>query len=169
MEATMRETLVTVQKAAEEKREAAHKEADIILKEAEVRAGNWIEDAHRSIREVKKELARLRSMRESYVSRLKMLIQAQLDMLKVAEMDDEAPEESLDMFEEQLEALTARARQRVSEAGAGPPTPAVGGGVDVPAVEADDQVGLVEDEVAEEPIGPMEGPDGLERDQGETG
>lgn len=117
MEATMRETLVTVQKAAEQKKEAAQKEADIILKEAEVRAGTWIEEAHRSIREVKKELARLRGMRDSYVTRLKMLVQAQLDMLKVAEMEDETPEESLDLFEEKLEELTARARDRIEEAG----------------------------------------------------
>jgi len=116
MEATMRETLVTVQKAAEQKKEAAHKEADIILKEAEVRAGTWIEDAHRSIREIKKELARLRGMRDSYVTRLKMLVQAQLDMLKVAEMEDETPEESLDLFEEKLEELTARARERIEDA-----------------------------------------------------
>jgi cell division initiation protein len=113
MEATMRETLVTVQRAAEEKREAAHKEAEIILKEAEVRAGNWIEDAHRSVRDVKKELARLGAMRDSYVTRLKMLVQAQLDMLKLAEMEEETPDETLDMFEERLEALKSQARERI--------------------------------------------------------
>jgi len=117
MEATMRETLITVQQAAEEKREASHREADIILKEAEVRAGHWIEDAHRSIRDIKKELAKLRAMRDSYVTRLKMLVQAQLDMLKLAEMEEEAPDGTLDMFEERLEQLTAAARERVAVAG----------------------------------------------------
>lgn len=123
MEATMRETLVTVQRAAEEKRATANREAEMILKEAEVRAGKWIEDAHRSIRDVKRELAKLGAMRDSYVTRLKMLIQAQLDMLKLAEMEDETPDETLDMFEERLEALTAQARMRVAEAGEeeGPP------------------------------------------------
>jgi cell division initiation protein len=117
MEATMRETLITVQQAAEEKREAAHKEADIILKEAEVRAGNWIEDTHRSIREIKKEVANLRAMRDSYVTRLKMLVQAQLDMLKLAEVEEETPDSSLEMFEERLEQLTAEARERVTLVG----------------------------------------------------
>jgi len=117
MEATMRETLVTVQRAAEEKREAAHKEADLILKEAEVRAGNWIEEAHRSIRDIKKELARLRGMKDSYVTRLRMLVQAQLDMLKLAEMEEETPDATLDLFEERLEKLTASARERVAQAG----------------------------------------------------
>ncbi len=117
MEATMRETLVTVQRAAEDKREAAHAEAEIILKEAEVRAGKWIEDAHRSIRDIRKELAKLGGMRDSYVTRLRMLVQAQLDMLKIAEMEEETPDETLDMFEERLEALTAEARARVAAAG----------------------------------------------------
>ena len=124
MEATMRETLVTVQRAAEEKREASHKEADLILKEAEVRAGNWIEDAHRSIRDIKKELAKLRGMRDSYVTRLKMLVQAQLDMLKLAEMEEETPDATLDLFEERLEKLTAAARERVALAGA-PDSPGI--------------------------------------------
>lgn len=116
MEATMRETLITVQKAAEEKKAAAFKEADIVLKEAEVRAGQWIEDAHKSIREIKKELAKLRGMRDSYVTRLRMLVQSQLDMLKLADMDEEVPEGSLDLFEEKLEELTALAKERVAKA-----------------------------------------------------
>jgi len=111
MEATMRETLVTVQKAAEEKRDASRKEADMILKEAEVQASKWIEDAHRSVREVKKELARLNGMRDSYVARLKMLMKGQLDMLKILESDEESPEETLDLFEERLRALSASAGQ----------------------------------------------------------
>lgn len=117
MEETMRETLITVQKAAEEKRDIARKEAEMILKEAEVRAGNWIEEAHRSIRDIKKELAKLRGMRDSYVTRLRMLVQAQLDMLKLAEVEEEMPDETLDLFEEKLEELKLRARERVAEAG----------------------------------------------------
>ena len=84
-----------------------------------VRAGNWIEDAHRSIRDIKKELAKLRGMRDSYVTRLRMLVQAQLDMLKLAEVEEETPDATLDLFEERLEALTAAARERVSAAGEG--------------------------------------------------
>ncbi len=121
MEATMRETLVTVQRVAEEKRESAIREADLILKEAEVRAGNWIEDAHRSIRDIKKELAKLRGMRDSYVTRLRMLVQAQLDMLKLVEMEEETPDATLDLFEERLEELTAAARERVAMAGESEP------------------------------------------------
>ena len=117
MEETMRETLVTVQKAAEEKRDIARKEAEMILKEAEVRAGNWIEEAHRSIRDIKKELAKLRGMRDSYVTRLRMLVQAQMDMLKLAEVEEEMPDETLDLFEEKLEELKLRARERVALAG----------------------------------------------------
>ena len=149
MEATMRETLVTVQRAAEEKREAAQQEADIILKEAEVRAGNWIEDAHRSIRDVKKELARLGAMRDSYVTRLRMLVQAQLDMLKLAEMEEETPDETLDMFEERLEELTLQAKERIAQA-AETATESVR-----EAEPAEEGFSLVEDEpaaAAEEPL-----------------
>jgi cell division initiation protein len=119
MESTMRETLVTVQKAAEQKRDAARQEADMILKEAEVRASQWIEEAHRSIREVKRELAKLRGMRDAYVSRLRLLVQAQLDMLKMIEVEEETPDETLDLFEERLEALTRQARARIEETGEG--------------------------------------------------
>jgi cell division initiation protein len=117
MEATMRETLVTVQRAADEKRDAARREAEMILKEAEVRASQWIEDAYRSIRDVKRELAKLRGMRDSYVARLRMLIQAQLDMLKMVETEEQTPEESLDLFEERLEALSRQAREKVAVTG----------------------------------------------------
>jgi cell division initiation protein len=117
MEATMRETLVTVQRVAEEKRDAARREAEMILKEAEVRASQWIEEAHRSIREVKRELAKLRGMRDSYVARLRMLIQAQLDMLKMVETEEQTPDETLDLFEERLEALSRQAREKVAVAG----------------------------------------------------
>jgi len=117
MEETMRETMATVQKVVEEKRQAAYKEADMVLKEAEVRASNWIEDAHRSIRDIKCELAKLRGMRDSYVTRLRMLVQAQLDMLNVAEVEEETPDETLEHFEERLEELTVKARERVAQAG----------------------------------------------------
>ncbi len=149
MEATMRETLVTAQRVAEEKREAARKEADIILKEAEVRAGNWIEDAHRSIRDVKKELARLGAMRDSYVTRLKMLVQAQLDMLKLAEMEEETPDETLDMFEERLETLTSQARERIAQVAETPAEPA-----DEPTPAAD-SFSLAEDEAEAEDAEPF--------------
>ena len=119
MEETMRETLITVQKAADEKREIAGREAEMVLKEAEMRAGNWIEEAHRSIRDIKKELAKLRGMRDSYVTRQRMLVQAQMDMLKLAEVEEEMPDETLDLFEEKLEELTMRARERVARAGDG--------------------------------------------------
>ncbi len=117
MEATMRETLVTVQRVAEEKRDAARREAEMILKEAEVRASQWIEEAHRSIREVKRELAKLRGMRDSYVARLRMLIQAQLDMLKMVESEVLTPDETLDLFVERLTKLSLQAREKVAVAG----------------------------------------------------
>ena len=56
-------------------------------------------------------------MRASYGTRLKMLVPAQLDMLKRAEMDEEIPDATLDLFEERLEELTAAARERVALAG----------------------------------------------------
>jgi len=117
MENTMRETMSTVQKAADEKRKAVHKEADMVLKEAEIQASKWIEDAYRSIRDIKRELAKLRGMRDSFVTRLRMLVQAQLDMLKMAEMEEETPDETLDLFEEKLKELTEKARERVTRAG----------------------------------------------------
>lgn len=142
MEATMRETLVTVQKAAEEKRDASRKEADMILKEAEVQASNWIEEAHRSVREVKRELARLNGMRDSYVARLKMLMKGQLDMLKILESDEESPEETLDLFEERLRALSASAGKTAEQE---------------PAEERGVSLDPVGEEVSEDPWGiPLE-------------
>jgi hypothetical protein len=42
-------------------------------------------------------------------------------MLKIAEMEEETPDETLDMFEERLEALSAEARGRIATAGEGVP------------------------------------------------
>ncbi len=164
MEATMRETLMTVQRAAEEKRGAAIREAELILKEAEVRAGNWIEDAHRSIRDIKKELAKLRGMRDSYVTRLRMLVQAQLDMLKLAEMEEETPDATLDIFEERLEELTAVARERVALAGdSDPRTVDNEDSAAIPLEPATEETELLEEEIVEtvetEETGDVEGED----------
>ena len=137
METTMRDALVTVQRAAEEKRDTARREAEIIIREAELQASKWIDEAHRSVRDVKKELIRLNGMRDAYVTRLKMLMHSQLDMLKMIERDEESPEETLDLFEQKLAAFASHARTQQAEATQEDANQAETSG-DAPAVEGDD-------------------------------
>jgi len=80
-EDSLRNTLVTAQKMTEDMKGNAKREADLILKEAEIKAERLLEQAHRKLAQVQGEIAELVRQRELYISKMRGLIKSHLELL----------------------------------------------------------------------------------------
>lgn len=81
MENTLKETLMTAQKAAEDVSVAAGKKSELIIREAEDRADKIIEDANYRVIEIKKEFDEYKKQMQVFKSRFKSLLDTQLELL----------------------------------------------------------------------------------------
>ncbi|MBP2650025.1 MAG: divIVA [Firmicutes bacterium] len=89
MESTLHNTLVIAQETAEDVKLNAKKETELILKEAQIRAQKLIEEANDKLRRANAECDDLQKQAQVYRVRLRTLIQAQMEMLKTAEEEDD--------------------------------------------------------------------------------
>jgi cell division initiation protein len=81
-EDSLRNTLVTAQKMTEEIKENAKREGALIIKEAELRAENLLEQAHQKLGQVQAETAELRRQRDLFAAKLRGLLKTHLDLLE---------------------------------------------------------------------------------------
>jgi len=88
MENTLHSTLVIAQETAEEVKLNAKKETELILKEAEIRSLKLTEEAYSKVRKMNTEYEELKKQTQVYRTRLRTLLQAQMEMLQEAEEDD---------------------------------------------------------------------------------
>ena len=89
METTLKDTLVTAQKAADDAKANARKEADLIVREAEIKAEHQLEEARRQVAKIQQELIRLKDRQDAFVSNLKSVCQAQMDFIERLEAGSE--------------------------------------------------------------------------------
>ncbi len=89
-EDTLRNTLVSAQKMTEEMKGNAKREADLILKEAELKAERLLEQAHRKLAQVQVEIAEMVRQRELFVAKLRGFIKSHLEWLE-AQPEKAAP------------------------------------------------------------------------------
>jgi len=89
LEATLRDTLVTAQKASEGLRENARREAELILREARIAAEAEIEEARKKAIQIKKDIVDLRSHKETFIARLRALSRSQIEILQAFERENE--------------------------------------------------------------------------------
>ncbi len=82
-EDSLRNTLITAQKMTEEIKANAKREADLMLKEAELKAERLLEQAHRKLAQVQAEIAELQRQRELFASKLRGLLKSHLELLDV--------------------------------------------------------------------------------------
>ena len=82
-EDSLRNTLITAQKMTEEIKANAKREADLVLKEAELKAERLLEQAHRKLAQVQAEIAELQRQRELFASKLRGLLKTHLELLDV--------------------------------------------------------------------------------------
>jgi cell division initiation protein len=89
-EDSLRNTLVTAQKMTEEIKGSAKREADLIMKEAELRAEKLLDQAHQKLAQVQAEIAELRRQRDLFAAKLRGLLKTHMDLLE-AQPDRPAP------------------------------------------------------------------------------
>jgi len=81
MEESLKKTLMVAQEAAEKMRETAHHEAEMIMREAEARASKVMDEALARAQQIVAEHDQMRQGAAIFRSRLKSLLQAQIELL----------------------------------------------------------------------------------------
>ena len=82
-EEALRNTLVTAQKMTEEIKANAKREAELVMRETELRAEKLLEMAHRKLAQVQAEIAELKRQRDLFASKLRGLLKTHLELLEV--------------------------------------------------------------------------------------
>jgi len=100
IEDTLNKSIVIAQDTAEELKANAHKEAKLIIKEAEKNADRIINEALGESRKIAMETEELKRQAKVFRTRMKMLIEAQLDMV-----NNDDWEEFLELDEDEAEIL----------------------------------------------------------------
>lgn len=81
IEATLQNTLILAQKAAEQAKENSKRDAELIIKDAQETANNIIRKAEEQVLEVNKEHEILRQQYSMFKSRFEGMLKAQLDTI----------------------------------------------------------------------------------------
>jgi cell division initiation protein len=89
MEKTLQQTLMQAQEASGRSIENSRKEAQLIVQEAELKANQILDRARLDLSRTKDEIGNLRSKKESIVSRLKVLLNSEIELIKALEIDDD--------------------------------------------------------------------------------
>jgi cell division initiation protein len=89
IEKTLQQTLMQAQEASGRAIENSRKEGQLIVQEAELKANQLLDRARIDLSKTKEEIATLRSKKESIVSRLKVLLNSEVELIKALEADDD--------------------------------------------------------------------------------
>jgi cell division initiation protein len=90
METTLRETLLTAQQMVEDYKTNARKEAELIVKESELRADALIKEAQEKVIKIHEDIVDLKGIRRHFKEEIKRLVEGHMRML---EFDKEREEE----------------------------------------------------------------------------
>ena len=86
-DASLNELLVLTQKMAENIKDTARREADLTLKEAELKAEEILKHAHSNLRTIQRDLLELRKDRVLAIEKLRSLLQMLNKMVEMEEVD----------------------------------------------------------------------------------
>jgi len=84
-ERALQETMITAQKACEEIREAARKEAEITLSEAELQAEKIVQGAHQRYLRVVDDIHEMKRQRVQFESGVRSIVESHLKLLETFE------------------------------------------------------------------------------------
>lgn len=94
LETTLKDTLVSTQQMVEEYQNNAKKDAELIKKEAELRAEDIVKDARDRVVKIHEDITDLKGVRRHFKEEVKRLIESHLSMLEFdKEREDETPDE----------------------------------------------------------------------------
>jgi cell division initiation protein len=93
METTLRETLMTAQQMVEDYKLNARKEAELLIREAELGADNMLKEAHEKVIKIHEDITDMKGIRRHFKEELRRLIENHLTMLN---FDDKREKEDSD-------------------------------------------------------------------------
>lgn len=99
IEETLNKSILIAQETGEEVKRTANKEARLIIKEAEKNADRIINESLSKSRKISMEIDELKKQSSVYRTRFRMLIEAQLEMLKNDDWDSLNAPENLEGYE----------------------------------------------------------------------
>jgi cell division initiation protein len=99
IEETLNKSILIAQETGEEVKRTASKEARLIVKEAEKNADRIINESLSKSRKISMEIDELKKQSSVYRTRFRMLIEAQLEMLKNDDWDSLNAPENLEGYE----------------------------------------------------------------------
>jgi cell division initiation protein len=108
LEKGFQQTIMQAQEASGKAVDSAKREGQLIIREAELKAAMIVEKARNDLTMLREQVTILRAKRDSITSRLKMLLNSELELIRALEVEDEnqqAPpvEERRELSTEKLE------------------------------------------------------------------
>jgi len=94
IEKTLQQTLLQAQEATSKTYESARREAELIAREAEMKAAKILEQANADHTKLSHDVAQLRAKKESLIGRMRVLLSSELDLIKALEMGGDVLESS---------------------------------------------------------------------------
>lgn len=88
LEKTLNNAVITMQKALEDTKERADKEADLIIAEAKVKAEKEVDIIRNNANKLRAEIDSLKQMQANYFARLRNLMRTQEDLLNNIENEN---------------------------------------------------------------------------------
>ncbi len=88
-ERILKETLLTAQKLAEDIKEEARKEAQLILKEAELKGSQFLDQAARKASQIEGVILNLRVERDGFEQRIRSAVETHLRLLDMHKKEEE--------------------------------------------------------------------------------
>ncbi len=82
METTLRETLMTAQQMVEEYKTNARKEAELLIREAELKADTLMKEAQDKVVKIHEDIVDLKGIRRHFKEELKRLVESHMRMLE---------------------------------------------------------------------------------------
>jgi cell division initiation protein len=89
MEKTLQQTLMQAQETSGKSIENSKREAEIIIKESEIKASQIVEKARLDFARVKEEISQLKARKESVMGKLKVLLSSELNLIRALEIDED--------------------------------------------------------------------------------
>ncbi len=90
METTLRETLLTAQQMVEDYKTNARKEAELVVKEAELKSDALLKEAQEKVIKIHEDIVDLKGIRRHFKEEIKRLVEGHMKMI---EFDKEREEE----------------------------------------------------------------------------
>jgi cell division initiation protein len=94
IERTLRDTLVTAERVTVESKDNARREATLIIKEAQLQAERSLRDISSEALRLRQEIQRLRSHRDAYVAKMKVVAESHVKFIESAERDFQSEDDS---------------------------------------------------------------------------